>query len=284
MAEYAVRHSSGHIMKRVVFNQKGGVGKSTITCNLAAISASRGEKTLVIDLDPQANSTHYLLGAAADQLEISATEFFDQMLSLKLRPLATEDFILETPFENLHVLPSHASLEELQAKLESRYKIYKLREALDALEGYDQIWIDTPPALHFYTRSALIAADRCLIPFDCDAFARRALYALLDNVAEIRADHNERLQVEGIIINQFQSRASLPQQLVDELRAEGLPVLSTLLSSSVKIKESHQQSKPMLHLDARHKLAQEFEGLYDELTARTKAGNKTPKSAARQRG
>ena len=273
-------------MKRVVFNQKGGVGKSTITCNLAAISAARGEKTLVIDLDPQANSTHYLLGAAADQLEISATEFFDQMLSLKLRPRTTEEFILETPFENLHVLPAHPSLEELQAKLESRYKIYKLREALDALDatnGYDQIWIDTPPALHFYTRSALIAADSCLIPFDCDAFARRALYALLDNVTEIRADHNDRLQVEGIIINQFQSRASLPQQLVDELRSEGLPVLDTMLSSSVKIKESHQQFRPMIHLDARHKLAQEFSGLYAELNKGRKPA-KPAKGAGRSRG
>ena len=162
-------------MRRVVFNQKGGVGKSTITCNLAAISAARGLRTLVIDLDPQANSTRYLLGAAADSLENTATGFFDQMLNFKLRPLPTEDFLVATPFENLFLLPADSALEELQAKLESRYKIYKLREALDALDDFDEIWIDTPPALHFYTRSALIAADSCLIPFDCDEFARRAL-------------------------------------------------------------------------------------------------------------
>ncbi|MCX7169089.1 MAG: ParA family protein, partial [Proteobacteria bacterium] len=131
--------------------------------------------------------------------------------------------------------------------------------------------IDTPPALHFYTRSALIAADRCLIPFDCDEFARRALYTLLENVAEIQADHNDRLQVEGIVINQYLPRANLPQQLVQELRAEGLPVLNTWLSSSVKIKESHQQAKPMIHLDARHKLAQEYAALYAELAAAQKA-------------
>ncbi len=266
-------------MKRVVFNQKGGVGKSTITCNLAAIAAARGARTLVIDLDPQANSTRYLLGDAADSLENTATGFFDQMLNFKLRPLPTEDFIAATPFENLSVLPADGALEELQAKLESRYKIYKLREALDALD-YDEIWIDTPPALHFYTRSALIAADACLIPFDCDEFARRALYTLLDNVAEIRADHNPALEIEGIIVNQFQARATLPQQVVTELRGEGLPVLNTLLSASVKIKESHQQAKPMIHLDKSHKLALEYAALFDELTAAQKARAKSAKKRA----
>ena len=258
-------------MKRVVFNQKGGVGKSTITCNLAAIAATRGARTLVIDLDPQANSTQYLLGHAANELELTANEFFDQMLSFKLRPLATEEFITATPFENLSILPSGPALEELQAKLESRYKIYKLREALDALEGYDEIFIDTPPALHFYTRSALIAADACLIPFDCDEFARRALYTLMDNVNEIRADHNAGLEVEGIVINQFQARASLPQQIINELREEGLPVLASFLSSSVKVKESHQQAKPMIHLDRSHKVTLEFAALFDELEAAKKA-------------
>jgi chromosome partitioning protein len=264
-------------MKRVVFNQKGGVGKSTIACNLAAIAAARGARTLVVDLDPQSNSSRYLLGDALDGLDGTASEFFDQMLNFKLRPKATEDFIHPTPFEHLAILAADPGLEELQAKLESRYKIYKLREALDALEGFDQIWIDTPPALHFYTRSALIAADACLIPFDCDEFARRALYTLLDNVAEIRADHNSNLLVEGIVVNQFQPRATLPQRVVDELRGEGLPVLDCHLSASVRIKESHQQAKPMIHLDRGHKLTLEFAALYDELEAGRRARSQAAK-------
>ena len=256
-------------MKRVVFNQKGGVGKSTIVCNLAAIAAARGgegARTLVVDLDPQANSTRYLLGKAADALEDTASGFFDQVLNFKMRPRANEDFIHATPFKNLFILPADAALEELQAKLESRYKIYKLKEALDKLD-FNEIWIDTPPALHFYTRSALIAADTCLIPFDCDEFARRALYTLLDNVAEIRADHNAKLEVEGIIVNQYQSRANLPRKIVQELRDENLPVLEPFLSTSVKIKESHQQAKPMIHLDPGHKLSDEFNRLFDALRA-----------------
>jgi chromosome partitioning protein len=104
-----------------------------------------------------------------------------------------------------------------------------------------------------------------LIPFDCDDFSRRALYTLLDNVKEIKQDHNAALEVEGIVINQFQPRASLPQQLVDELVTEGLPVLASRLSSSVRIKESHQHAKPMIHYDPRHKLAQEYLALHREL-------------------
>ena len=256
-------------MRRVVFNQKGGVGKSTITCNLAAISAHSGLRTLVIDLDPQGNSTHYLLGRPGSELDATLADFFDQTLNFKLNPKQTVEFVIETPFTGLDVMPSHPALEDLQSKLESRYKIYKLRDALDELaDDYDLIYIDTPPALNFYTRSALIAANGCLIPFDCDDFSRKALYALLENVQEIRADHNRDLAVEGIVVNQYQPRASLPQKVVRELIDEGLPVLEPYLSSSVKIKESHEQSKPMIHLDARHKLSQEYLALHDTL-ART---------------
>ena len=253
-------------MRRVVFNQKGGVGKSTITCNLAAISAHQGKRTLVIDLDPQGNSTQYLLGATDTAPALSLADFFDQTLNFKLNPKATREFVASSPFPGLDVLPSHAQLAELQGKLESRYKIFKLRDALDELaQAYDCVYIDTPPALNFYTRSALIAADSCLIPFDCDEFSRRALYSLLENVAEIRSDHNRALQVEGIVVNQFQPRASLPQKVVQELIDEGLPVLTPYLSASVKVRESHEQARPMIHLDPRHKLTQEFVALHDSL-------------------
>ncbi len=257
-------------MRRVVFNQKGGVGKSTIACNLAALAAHAGQRTLVIDLDPQGNTSRYLLGETADGEFADApgaAGFFHSTLTFSVRTPRTADFCLPTPWENLHLMPAGAALDELHGKLESRYKIYKLRDALNELdEVYDQIWIDTPPALNFYTRSALIAAQACLIPFDCDDFSRRALYGLMEAVNEIRADHNAALVVEGIVVNQFQPRASLPQRTVQELVDEGLPVLQPYLSASVKIKESHEQARPMIHLDPRHKLTLEFAALYEALT------------------
>lgn len=254
-------------MRYVVFNQKGGVGKSTITCNLAAISAHQGLRTLVVDLDPQGNSTHYLLGETLEDTP-NLAEFFDQTLKFSARPKGTADFVVATQWDNLDLMCSSPELEELQSKLESRHKIYKLRDALGELdEAYDRIYIDTPPALNFYTRSALIAAQGCLIPFDCDDFSRRALYALLENVQEIQADHNSDLKVDGIVVNQFQPRANLPQKLVQELIDEGLPVLQPYLSASVRIRESHQQTMPMIHLDPRHKLTQDFVALHDSLHA-----------------
>ncbi len=253
-------------MRHVVFNQKGGVGKSTLTCNLAAVSAHQGMKTLVIDLDPQGNSTRYLLGEAADEPLANVAEMFEQTLKFLARPKSTAEFIYETPFEGLHLMPSSPALEELQGKLESRHKIYKLREALEEIaDDYERIYIDTPPALNFFTRSALIAAQSCLIPFDCDDFSRRALYTLLDNVKEIQADHNSKLKVEGIVVNQFQPRANLPQRLVQELIDEGLPVLQPYISASVRIRESHEQATPMIYFDPRHKLTQELVDLHDSL-------------------
>lgn len=253
-------------MQHVVFNQKGGVGKSTITCNLAAISAWQGLRTLVIDLDSQGNSTRYLLGADLPEDAPNVAEFFEQSLKFTIRDKGAKDFIVPTQWEGLDVMPSSPLLDEMHSKLESRHKIYKLRDALEQLaEDYDQIYIDTPPALNFYTRSALIAAQGCLIPFDCDDFSRRALYTLLDNVKEIQADHNADLEVEGIIVNQFQARANLPQRLVQELIDEGLPVLEPYLGSSVRIRESHEQGLPMIFLDPNHKLTLEFVALHDAL-------------------
>ena len=255
-------------MRRVIFNQKGGVGKSTIACNLAAISAAEGRRTLVIDMDIQGNSTHYLLGGKVPDPDATIAQFFKETLSLNLFAKGQGDLsdnIHATPYPNLHVLPSHPELEPLQGRLEARYKIYKLREALDQIQGFERIYIDTPPVLNFFSRSALIAARYCLIPFDCDQFSRDALYTLLAAVAEIKADHNPELEIEGIIANQYQGRATLPRQMVNALLSEGQPVLKAKLSPSVKVRETHSESKPLIHLAPDHKLTREFKALHKEI-------------------
>ncbi|GAA5118596.1 ParA family protein [Alloalcanivorax gelatiniphagus] len=260
-------------MRRVVFNRKGGVGKSSITVNLAAISAAGGRKTLVVDLDPQCNASQYLLGMQAYGHDNGPTPnigtFFSQSLSFKLKEKAPRDYVHTTRFENLYLLPSDAGLGEIEHLLESKHKIYKLRGLLKSLSReFDEIYVDTPPAFNFYTLSALIAADRVLIPFDCDAFSRKALYTLLENIQEVREDHNEDLMLEGIVVNQFQPRARLPQELVASLEEEGLPMLASRLSASVAMRESHELATPLVNWNPRHKLTEEYLALFRELAAR----------------
>uniref|UniRef100_UPI003A84EF2B ParA family protein n=1 Tax=Marinospirillum sp. TaxID=2183934 RepID=UPI003A84EF2B len=110
------------------------------------------------------------------------------------------------------------------------------------------------------------AAQRCLIPFDCDAFSRQALYSLQGAIEELRVDHNPDLEIEGIIVNQFNVQAKLPQQLIEALLEEGHPLLDVHLSSSVKMRESHQVSQPLIHYAPKHKLTQQFEALYRSIT------------------
>lgn len=272
---------------RVVFNQKGGVGKSSIAVNLAAISAYQGLKTLVIDLDPQANSSQYLLGEdatySADKtaLEPNIQNYFEDVLGitqakgligsaigsmLKVKNKGLDSYIHSSPFKNLDVLPASPSLGSLEHSLESKHKIYKLRDAVQSLSGkYDRIFIDTPPAFNFFTLSALIASDRVLIPFDCDVFSKRALQTLIENVIETQDDHNDRLEIEGIVVNQYQAQAKLPKEVVQQLKDEGLPVLDNMLPPSVIMKESHHKNMPLIYLTTDHKLTQAYQALFNEI-------------------
>jgi len=272
---------------RVVFNQKGGVGKSSITVNLAAISAHQGLKTLLIDLDPQANSSQYVLGDDATYssnkpaLEPNIENYFEDVLGnqqskgllgnaigsiLKSRSKGLESYVHQSSFKHLDVIPASPTLGALAYALESKHKIYKLRDALQQLSGYyDRVFIDTPPAFNFFTLSALIAANRVLIPFDCDVFSKRALQTLIENVIETQDDHNEGLEIDGIVVNQFQAQAKLPREVVQQLKDEGLPVLDSMLPPSILMKESHQKNQPLIHLATDHKLTQAYQSLFNEI-------------------
>lgn len=269
-------------MRFVVFNQKGGVGKSTIAVNLAAVAASRGERTLVVDLDPQANATQYLLGDAADGIKPNLTDLFDEGLSFHLFKTDPRVFVHPSPFPKLDVLPSHSSVSALVAKLEQRHKIFRIREVVDAL-GYPTVFFDTPPSDNVLTLSALVAADRVLVPFDCDDFARRAITLVLERVEEARADHNPRLKVEGIVVNQFLGRANFPQQAVDALADDGVRVLEPYISASVRIRESHHAARPMVFFEAGHKVTGEFEELYRRLATRRSDRRRSVEPAANRK-
>ncbi|MHA3048469.1 ParA family protein [Acinetobacter sp. ANC 4641] len=274
------------MLTRVIFNQKGGVGKSSIAVNLASLSAHHGLKTLVIDLDPQSNASQYLLGDAAtfngrqQALEPNIENFYQEVLGtssksligntlgalLKSRVQGLESYTHQSPFSHLDILVASPSLGTLEYSLESKHKIYKLRDAIAELSGkYDRIYIDTPPAFNFFTLSALIAADRVLIPFDCDVFSQRALQTLIENILETQDDHNQRLEIEGIVVNQFQAQAKLPREVVQQLKEQGLPVLNNMLPPSILMKESHHKNKPLIYLAPEHKLSQAYSALFAEI-------------------
>ena len=255
-------------MKWAVFNQKGGVGKTSITCNLAASFAKAGRKVLVIDLDAQCNSSRYLLGETYDKVELTVADFFSSSLSFKLFKNSLQDAIYETSYDKLSVVPADRELKELQPKLEGRYKIFKLSEAIDNIvetQGFDDVFFDTPPAMNFYTMSALMAADRVLIPFDCDAFSADAILAVMDVVDEVASDHRPNLDIEGIVINQFQSSAKLPRMTIENLLSQGFKVLSPYLSSSIIMRESHGVGTPLPYYKPAHKLTNEFKQLAKSL-------------------
>lgn len=248
-------------MKRAVFNQKGGVGKTSITCNLAAAFAKTGRKVLVVDLDSQANATQYLLGRERAAVTRTVADFFESTLGFKLFRETLKEALYQTPHEGLWIVPASKLLSELQPKLEGRYKIFKLREAIDAVVedlGFDEVFFDTPPALNFYSMSALMASDRVLVPFDCDAFSADALKQVQEVVNEVASDHQPNLKTEGVIINHFQAQAKLPQEAIAALVADGFTVLTPYLSSSIVMRESHAVHVPLVYFKARHKLSEEF--------------------------
>jgi chromosome partitioning protein len=167
------------------------------------------------------------------------------------------------------VIPSEKSLSDLQPKLESRYKVFKLQQSIDQLieeKKFDEVVFDTPPSLNFYSMSALMASDRVLVPFDCDAFSAEALHHVQDIVDEIAADHNDELKTEGIVVNHFMANAKLPQSAINDLLSQGFRILKPYLSSSIVMRESHAANTPLIYLKPNHKLTKEFMKLATNLS------------------
>jgi chromosome partitioning protein len=249
---------------RVVFNQKGGVGKTTLATNLAACAALAGKRTLLVDSDSNANATLHALGP--DRVpDKTLAHFYEASLGLSLfRQSLTDHVTCSTRVPLLHLVAGDRRLDDLRPKLESRHKINKLRDGLWNVP-YDQVYFDTPPALDFFTLSCLIAAHELIVPMDCDAFSLKAAKEVRQAVEEVRQDHNPELTIAGVVVNQYQRGTRHAGRMVDELRRLGFRVFEPYIPASVKVRESHSQSRPLVLSQGDHAVARAFKDLFAAL-------------------
>ncbi|WP_397602110.1 ParA family protein [Silvanigrella sp.] len=249
---------------RVIYNQKGGVGKTTIAVNLAACSAIRGKRTLLIDSDPQGNASCYILGSNK-QPEKSLTHYYESCLHLNIFRQSIFEYITsQTRIPNLHLVACNRELEELRTKLENKHKIMKLKDGLKN-NTYDHVYLDPPPANDFFSLACLIAATEIIIPIDCDAFSIRAAQEIKQTIDEVKQDHNPNLIVKGIVVNQYQKGTKHSLGIIQELKKIGYQVLEPYIPTSIKVRESHSEVKPIVIGYPDHPVSQALFGLFDEL-------------------
>lgn len=255
--------STGPVV-RVIYNQKGGVGKTTLAVNLAACSARAGYRTLLVDTDPQGNSTSHLLGVDNTPAK-SISDFYESCLGLNLFRQSLLDYVTtQTGVENLHLVAADRNLEELRNKLENKHKIMKLRDGIRS-SSYDAIYFDPPPANDFYALSSLIAAQEILVPIDCDAFSVRAAQDIFNIIREVQADHNPELKVLGLVVNQYQKGTKHAASIIADLRKLGFGILEPFIPSSIKVRESHSESRPVVCTSPDHAVSQAFIELFKEI-------------------
>ena len=245
-----------------VSNQKGGVGKTTTTVNLAAYLAEKGKKVLIIDIDPQGNAG-FGIGINAEEIE---TTIYEALIG----EIPLSQAIFNTKLDNLFLIPSNIDLSGAQVELQDMpEKEFILKKALAVIKNsFHYIFIDCPPSLGILTLNSLVAADTVMIPLQCEYYALEGLSQLLKIISMVQENLNPKLAVEGVVLTMYDSRTNLAQQVAGDVRDYFKDkVFKTIVPRNVRLSEAPSFGKPINLYDRNSVGGIAYSNLADEVTA-----------------
>jgi chromosome partitioning protein len=243
-----------------VANQKGGVGKTTTSVNLAASLGVLEKKVLLIDADPQANATSGL-GVDVEQVEIGSYQLIEHSVT-------AEECIVSTSAPNVNIIPAHIDLVAIEIELVDKdEREYMLKKAISHLKAsYDYIIIDCAPSLGLLTLNALTSADSVIIPIQCEYFALEGLGKLLNTIKSVQKIHNPQLDYEGLLLTMYDSRLRLSNQVVEEVQKHfNDMVFETIIQRNVKLGEAPSFGESIINYDVSSKGASNYLSLAKEI-------------------
>ena len=243
-----------------IANQKGGVGKTTTSVNLAASLGVLEKKVLLIDADPQANASSGL-GINVDAVELGTYQVLEHTISAR-------EAIVKTTSPNVDIIPAHIDLVAIEIELvDKQQREYMLKKSLEEIKNdYDYILIDCAPSLGLITLNSLVAADSVMIPIQCEYFALEGLGKLLNTIKSIQKIHNADLEIEGLLLTMFDSRLRLSNQVVDEVRKHfSSMVFNTIIRRNTRLGEAPSYGESIIAYDATSKGAVNYLNLAQEL-------------------